>query len=64
MDDCSKSMQIRSIDQNNQGIEGHTNRKSTPGQKGTKRLVEQYGDALICVSYRYDKKRGICLKTV
>jgi hypothetical protein len=26
------------------------------GQKGTKRLVEQYGDALICVRYRYDAK--------
>ena len=25
-----------------------------PGQKGTKRLVGQYGDALICVRYRYD----------
>jgi hypothetical protein len=35
-----------------------------PGQKGTKRLVEQYGDALLCVRYRYDAKRGIRLKTV
>lgn len=35
-----------------------------PGQKGTKRLVEQYGDALLCVRYRYDEKRGIRLKTV
>jgi uncharacterized Fe-S cluster-containing radical SAM superfamily enzyme len=35
-----------------------------PGQKGTKRLVEQYGDALLCVRYRYDEKRGVRLKTV
>lgn len=35
-----------------------------PGQKGTKRLVEKYGDALFCVRYRLDKARGIRLKTV
>jgi hypothetical protein len=35
-----------------------------PGQNGTKRLVEQYGDALLCVRYRYDEKRGVHLKTV
>ena len=35
-----------------------------PGQKGTKRLVEKYGDALLCVRYRYDKTRGVRLKTV
>lgn len=35
-----------------------------PGQKGTMRLVEQYGDALLCVRYRYDEKRGVRLKTV
>lgn len=35
-----------------------------PGQKGTRRLVEQYGPALLCVRYRFDKKRGIRLKTV
>ena len=34
------------------------------GQKGTQRLTEKYGDALLCVRYRYDKKRGIRLKTV
>ena len=32
-----------------------------PGQKGTKRLVEQYGDALICVRYRKDVLRGMRL---
>lgn len=35
-----------------------------PGQKGTKRLVEQYGDALLCVRYRFDQVRGVKLKTV
>jgi hypothetical protein len=35
-----------------------------PGQKGTKRLVEHYGDALICVRYRIDDVRGVRLKTV
>ena len=35
-----------------------------PGQKGTKRLVEKYGDSLLCVRYRYDEKRGVRLKTV
>ena len=34
-----------------------------PGQKGTKRLVEQYGDSLLCVRYRYDSIRGVRLKT-
>lgn len=35
-----------------------------PGQKGTKRLVEMYGDSLLCVRYRFDEKRGVRLKTV
>ena len=35
-----------------------------PGQKGTKRLVEQYGDALLCVRYRYDAKAHKQYKTV
>ena len=35
-----------------------------PGQKGTKRLLEKYGDSLLCVRYRYDEKRGVRLKTV
>jgi len=28
-----------------------------PGQPGTKKLVEKYGDRLICARYRYDSKR-------
>jgi hypothetical protein len=40
----------------------HTHLK--PGQKGTRRLLEQYGNALLCVRYRYDEKRQVRLKTV
>ena len=40
----------------------HTHLK--PGQKGTKRLVEKFGDSLLCVRYRYDENRGVRLKTV
>ena len=35
-----------------------------PGQAGTKRLVQQYGDNLVCVRYRYDKKRKMVYKTI
>jgi len=35
-----------------------------PGQKGTKLLLAQYGDRLICVRYRYDAQRRKRLKTV
>ena len=35
-----------------------------PGQKGTKRLVDQYGDALVCVRYRHDTKTHKQYKTV
>jgi hypothetical protein len=35
-----------------------------PGQKGTKKLVEEYGKSLLYVRYRYDEKRGVRLKTV
>jgi hypothetical protein len=35
-----------------------------PGQKGTKRLLAQYGDRLNCVRYRYDAQRKKRFKTV
>lgn len=38
--------------------------KLKPGQKGTKKLVAQYGDALICVRYRYDVGTRRQVKTV
>jgi hypothetical protein len=43
-------------------MKAHTNLK--PGQNGTVRLVEKYGDALLCVRYRYDELRDVRLKTV
>jgi hypothetical protein len=35
-----------------------------PGQKGTKQLLAQYGNRLICVRYRYDAQRKKRFKTV
>jgi hypothetical protein len=34
-----------------------------PGENGTLRLVERFGDALLCVRYRYDAVRDIRIKT-
>ena len=39
-------------------------RTLAPGQKGTKRLVEQYGAKLVCVRYRYDEQKRRRYKTV
>jgi hypothetical protein len=35
-----------------------------PGKKGTKQLLAQYGDRLVCVRYRYDAQRKKRFKTV
>ncbi len=35
-----------------------------PGQKGTKKLVVEYGDRLVAVRYRYDAERQRRYKTV
>ena len=35
-----------------------------PGQRGTKGLAEKYGDALLCVRFRYDVKQRQRLKMV
>lgn len=35
-----------------------------PGQRGTKRLTDKYGDALVCVRFRYDAITKQRLKTV
>ena len=35
-----------------------------PGQRGTKRLLAEYGDRLVCVRYRYDAERNKRFKTV
>ena len=41
-----------------------TRLKLNPGQKGTKALVDIYGDALVCVRYRYDEESRTRIKTV
>jgi len=38
--------------------------KLKPGQKGTKRLLDIYGDSLVCVRYRYDTATRMRFKTV
>jgi hypothetical protein len=38
--------------------------KLKPGQKGTKALVEKYGNDLVCVRYRYDDASRTRIKTV
>jgi hypothetical protein len=35
-----------------------------PGDRGTRKLVSEYGDKLVCVRYRYDKVRRRRLKTI
>ena len=35
-----------------------------PGENGTKQLLKEYGEQLVCVRYRYDKARQKRLKTV
>lgn len=35
-----------------------------PGENGTKKLMQDYGDKLVCVRYRYNDKLGVRLKTV
>ncbi|MEW6131480.1 MAG: hypothetical protein AB1757_30910 [Acidobacteriota bacterium] len=35
-----------------------------PGQGGTKRLLESYGERLLCVRYRYDREKQKRYKTV
>ena len=35
-----------------------------PGDKGTKSMVERFGERLICVRYRYDAARRVRYKTV
>ncbi len=39
-------------------------KKLTPGQPGTKRYVDQYGDKLVCVRYRRDPIRRQSYTTV
>ena len=41
-----------------------TIKKLLPGMDGTKKLVDRYGDKLVCVRYRMDDKRNRKVKTV
>lgn len=40
-----------------------THKHLKPGESGTVRLVERFGDALLCVRYRYDAIRDMRIKT-
>lgn len=42
-------------------MKSHKNLK--PGENGTLRLVERFGDTLLCVRYRYDAIRDVRIKT-
>jgi hypothetical protein len=39
-------------------------RKMKPGQPGTKQFLEQYGEQLVCVRYRYDAQMRKRIKTI
>lgn len=41
-----------------------TRSKLKPGQNGTKKYLAKYGDALVCVRYRYDEQNRKQFKTV
>ncbi len=41
-----------------------TRLKLNPGQRGTKKLLQQYGRQLVCVRYRYDEEQQRRYKTV
>ena len=41
----------------------NTSRKLTPGKPGTKKLIEQFGENLYCVRYRYDAEKKVKFKT-
>ena len=41
-----------------------TRLRLNPGQNGTKKLVKEYGEKLVCVRYRYDAERKKRSKTI
>ena len=41
-----------------------TRARLKPGQNGTKKFVKEYGDALVCVRYRYDTVTRKQYKTI
>lgn len=46
------------------GLDEKQGVKLKPGQRGTKKLLTQYGDALVCVRYRYDREKRKQFKTI
>lgn len=46
------------------GFSMKTRARLKPGQNGTKKFVEKYGDALVCIRYRYDSEKRKQYKTV
>jgi hypothetical protein len=41
-----------------------TEKTLRPGEPGTKKWIEKYGDSLICIRYKYDRDRKMKVKTV
>lgn len=39
-------------------------RRLAPGEPGTKKYLQKYGDRLVCVRYKYDKAKRIKFKTI
>jgi len=42
----------------------HIRKTLSPGKRGTKKLLAEYGERLVCVRYRDDEQRRRRLKTV
>lgn len=40
-----------------------TKRTLKPGQPGTLKYVQKYGDSLVCIRYRYDADKNLCYTT-
>lgn len=59
---CKKPLPRRSADSG--GVIVIARLKLKPGQKGTKKLVAEYGASLVCVRYRYDEASRARYKTV
>ena len=57
-------MQYENQDQYTFGGGMRARLKLKPGDKGTKSLVDKYGDDLICIRYRYDEATRTRFKTV
>ena len=62
---CTARLAVREpADHAGQSLISRTRLHLKPGQKGTKQLLAQYGDLLVCVRYRYNTLRKNRFKTV